>query len=78
MKRLTQQLDRLVDAGHTVIAVEHDLQVVGSSDWVIDVGPGAGDEGGRVVAEGTPREVAQARGSRTAPFLARTLGVNPK
>lgn len=75
VERLTRQLDRLVEAGHTVIAAEHDLQVVGSSDWVIDVGPGAGDEGGRIVAEGTPGDVAQVQGSRTAPYLARVLGL---
>ncbi|WP_412063053.1 excinuclease ABC subunit A [Rubrivirga sp. IMCC45206] len=72
--RLTGHLARLVDAGHTVIAVEHDLQLVVGSDWTIDVGPGAGDDGGRVVAEGTPAEVAQATGSRTAPYLADALG----
>ena len=72
--RLARQLGRLVDAGHTVIAVEHDMQLVVGSDWVIDVGPGAGDEGGQVVAQGTPQEVARARGSRTAPYLAQALG----
>ena len=50
------QLDGLVDAGNTVIVVEHDMSVVAQSDWVIDVGPGAGEEGGRVVAEGKPGE----------------------
>ncbi|GGO35945.1 excinuclease ABC subunit UvrA [Deinococcus humi] len=73
VERLARQLDRLVDAGHTVIAVEHDMQLVVGSDWVIDVGPGAGDEGGQIVAQGTPLEVAQAGGSRTAPYLARAL-----
>ena len=52
--------------GNTVVVVEHDLQVIAASDWVIDVGPGAGDEGGRVVAAGPPAEVAPAAGSRTA------------
>ncbi|GGM21443.1 excinuclease ABC subunit UvrA [Deinococcus aerophilus] len=74
VERLARQLGRLVDAGHTVIAVEHDMQLVVGSDWVIDVGPGAGDEGGQVVAQGTPDEVARARGSRTAPYLAQALG----
>ncbi len=73
VERLAGQLARLVDAGHTVIAVEHDMQLVVGSDWVIDVGPGAGDEGGQIVAQGTPREVAQAQGSRTAPYLAMAL-----
>ena len=73
VERLARQLDRLVDAGHTVITVEHDMQLVVGSDWVIDVGPGAGDEGGQLVAQGTPQEVAQTRGSRTAPYLASAL-----
>jgi excinuclease ABC subunit A len=69
VERLLVQLDRLVDAGHTVIVVEHDMRVIAGSDWVVDLGPGAGDEGGRVVAAGTPAEVARSRESRTAPFL---------
>ncbi len=73
VERLARQLDRLVEAGHTVIAVEHDMQLVVGSDWVIDVGPGAGDEGGQLVAQGAPEQVARARGSRTAPYLARAL-----
>jgi len=73
VQKLMKQLQGLVDAGNTVIVVEHDMQVVGDSDWVIDVGPGAGDEGGQVVAAGVPGEVARAPGSRTAPYLARHL-----
>jgi excinuclease ABC subunit A len=73
--KLVQQLDTLVAAGNTVLLVEHDMRVVAASDWVIDVGPGAGDEGGRIVAEGPPREVAAVRASRTAPYLARALGM---
>ncbi|MEL6616496.1 MAG: excinuclease ABC subunit A, partial [Bacteroidota bacterium] len=75
---LTRQLARLVDAGHTVITVEHDMQVVTQSDWVIDIGPGAGDEGGRIVAEGPPLAVAEAEGSRTAPYLAAALSAAPE
>jgi excinuclease ABC subunit A len=71
--RLMAQLDGLVEAGNTVIVIEHDLRVISGSDWVIDVGPGAGDEGGRVVAAGTPAEVAEATGSRTAPYLKRWM-----
>ncbi len=67
---LMAQLNRLVDAGNTVIMVEHDMQVASNSDWIIDMGPGAGDEGGSIVAQGTPSEVAQSKTSRTAPFLA--------
>jgi excinuclease ABC subunit A len=73
VETLMLQLDGLVESGNTVIVVEHDMRVVAGSDWVIDIGPGAGDEGGRIVAEGTPASVARAAGSRTAPFLARFL-----
>jgi excinuclease ABC subunit A len=71
--RLLAQLDRLVDAGNTVIMVEHTMRVVAACDWVIDIGPGAGEAGGKVVASGPPAEVAKARASRTAPYLAAFL-----
>ena len=70
VEKLMVQLQGLVDAGNTVIVVEHDMQVIAASDWVIDMGPGAGDEGGRVVVAGSPRVVAQSRESCTARFLA--------
>ena len=70
---LLRQLHRLVDAGNTVVLVEHDLDTIASADWVIDLGPGGGDEGGHVVATGTPEEVAHAEGSATAPYLAARL-----
>ena len=70
---LLRQLHRLVDAGNTVVLVEHDLDTIASVDHVIDLGPGGGDEGGRVVATGTPMEVSRATGSATAPYLARRL-----
>jgi excinuclease ABC subunit A len=73
VRKLITQLDRLVEAGNTVIVVEHDIAVIAAADWVIDVGPGAGEEGGRIVACGPPREVAKARESRTAPYLSRGL-----
>lgn len=66
---LMAQLNGLVDAGNTAILVEHDMKVASSSDWIIDIGPGAGNEGGLVVAQGPPRTVAKSRRSRTAPFL---------
>jgi excinuclease ABC subunit A len=67
------QLNRLVSAGNTVIVVEHDMRVVASSDWVIDIGPGAGEEGGRLVAQGTPEELAEMKESRTAAYLKKYL-----
>ena len=66
---LMAQLNGLVATGNTVIMVEHDMQVASNSDWIIDMGPGAGDEGGLIVAEGTPKEVANSKKSHTAPFL---------
>ncbi|MDF3200426.1 excinuclease ABC subunit UvrA [Pseudomonas sp. 1912-s] len=72
--RLLSQLNHLVEAGHTVIVVEHEMRVVAQSDWVIDIGPGAGDRGGKVVVSGTPQTVAKSKSSRTAPFLGRELG----
>jgi excinuclease ABC subunit A len=74
VERLMTQLQALVESGASVIVVEHDLHVIAGSDWVIDMGPGAGDEGGRVVIAGTPSDVARARGSRTSEYLARFLG----
>ncbi|WP_088099931.1 excinuclease ABC subunit UvrA [Xanthomonas retroflexus] len=71
--RLLVQLQRLVDAGNTVVMIEHDMRAVVQADWVIDVGPGAGAAGGTIVAKGTPQQVARAKGSRTALFLAREL-----
>jgi excinuclease ABC subunit A len=73
VERLIQQLDTLVEAGNTVILVEHDMHVIASSDWVIDMGPGAGDEGGTIIAAGTPQQIAQNKVSRTAPYLKRFL-----
>ena len=70
---LVTQLTRLVDAGHTVVIAEHNMQVAAACDYVIDLGPGAGDRGGRVVCAGTPIEVSSTPHSRTAPFLAAAL-----
>ncbi|PJJ59550.1 excinuclease ABC subunit UvrA [Hymenobacter chitinivorans] len=74
VEKLLTQLDGLVEAGNTVIVVEHDMRVVAGSDWVLDIGPGAGDEGGRIVAQGPPAAVAKVRESRTAPYLKRFQG----
>lgn len=70
VEKLIGQLNLLVDAGNTVITIEHDMHVVASSDWVIDIGPGAGKDGGQIVAEGTPVEVAKNTKSKTAKYLA--------
>jgi excinuclease ABC subunit A len=72
--KLMAQLDGLVASGNTVIVVEHDMRVVAGSDRVMDMGPGAGEEGGRVVAFGTPHEVARSKESKTAPYLRRVIG----
>ena len=71
--KLMAQLDALVSAGNSVIVVEHDMRVVAASDWVMDIGPGAGEEGGHVVVSGTPGEVAKTSASRTAAYLAPLL-----
>ncbi|GAC1666073.1 MAG: excinuclease ABC subunit UvrA [Steroidobacteraceae bacterium] len=73
VENLMVQLDALVDAGNTVIVAEHEMRVAAASDWIIDMGPGAGDEGGQVVATGTPFDVAGQTASRTAPYLASLL-----
>ncbi|MWV58977.1 excinuclease ABC subunit UvrA [Rathayibacter sp. VKM Ac-2754] len=71
--RLLGHLQHLVDAGNTVIVVEHDMRIVADADWVIDLGPGAGQAGGSIVATGTPEEVARSSASRTAPYLLEAL-----
>jgi excinuclease ABC subunit A len=67
--RLLDCFDRLLQAGHSLIVVEHDLDVLKCADWIIDLGPGAGADGGRLVAEGTPEEVAQVEASATGQWL---------
>lgn len=69
VRTLCRVLDRLVDAGHTVLVIEHHLDVIKRADWVIDLGPGAGADGGRVVAEGDPEVIAKTRGSVTGRYL---------
>jgi excinuclease ABC subunit A len=78
VRKLLSVLDRLVDAGNTVVVIEHNLDVVKTADWLIDLGPEGGDAGGEVVAVGSPEDVAADRGSHTGAFLARTLGVHPR
>lgn len=74
IKNLLNVLNRLVDAGNTVIVIEHNLDVIANSDWIIDLGPEGGDRGGQIVAEGMPREVAQVKSSATGYYLKKYLG----
>ena len=76
VEKLMAQLEALVDSGNTVIVVEHDMRVIERSDWVIDMGPGAGDEGGRIVAVGTPSDIANAKNSLTGRYLLRLRNVS--
>ena len=76
--KLMLQLDSLVATGNTVIVVEHDMRVVAACDWMIDMGPGAGHEGGRVVVAGVPARVAASASSPTAPYLASVLRVRSR
>jgi len=73
VKKLLVVLNRLVDAGNTVVVVEHHLDVIKTADWIVDLGPEGGDAGGEVVAEGTPEQVAQIDGSYTGKFLRELL-----
>jgi len=63
----------LTDAGNTVIVIEHNLDVIKTADWIVDLGPEGGDEGGRIVAQGTPEEVSQVEKSYTGQFLRQVL-----
>jgi excinuclease ABC subunit A len=76
VNKLLTVLNRLVDTGNTVVVIEHNLDVVKSSDWVIDMGPEGGFRGGTVVAEGTPEEVAEIKASYTGHYLAEILAGN--
>ena len=73
VRKLLGVLDRLVDAGNTVVVIEHNLDVIKCADWLIDLGPEGGDAGGRVVGAGTPEEVARIADSRTGEYVARAL-----
>jgi excinuclease ABC subunit A len=73
VKRLVEALQRLVDAGHTVIVIEHNLELIAEADWVIDLGPEGGGEGGQVVGVGTPETLSKNKKSHTGRFLRRLL-----
>jgi excinuclease ABC subunit A len=76
VSKLLGVLSRLVDSGNTVVVIEHNLDVIKCSDWVIDMGPEGGFRGGTVVAEGTPEDVAKVKASYTGNFLAEMLATN--
>ena len=78
VKRLLEVMHRLVDEGHTVVVIEHSLEIMAEADYLIDIGPEAGEAGGEIVACGTPEVVAMVKKSRTAPFLAERLAVQPE
>ena len=73
VKKLLEVLQRLVDRGNTVVVIEHNLDVIKTADWVIDLGPEGGDKGGRIVAKGTPEEIAQKKESATGEYLRKVL-----
>ncbi|HEY8379032.1 MAG TPA: excinuclease ABC subunit UvrA [Nannocystis sp.] len=76
IKLLLKVLDRLVDEGNTVVVIEHNLDVIKCADWIIDIGPEGGERGGRVLAAGTPAQVARVKESATGQYLARMLGMS--
>ena len=73
VRRLVEVLQRLIDAGHSVIVIEHNLDLIAEADWVIDLGPEGGAGGGRIVAEGPPEHIVRVKSSHTGRFLARLL-----
>jgi excinuclease ABC subunit A len=77
VQRLLEMLQRLVDTGNTVVVIEHNLDVIKTADYLIDLGPEGGEDGGKVVAQGTPEKVARAKGSYTGKFLAELLAAEP-
>ncbi len=77
IRMLLDVLNKLVDKGNTVIVIEHNLDVIKTADWVIDLGPEGGDQGGRIVAEGTPEQVAATKGSFTGEFLRHSIAASP-
>jgi len=73
VEKLIRVLHRLVDAGNTVVVIEHNLDVMADADWILDLGPEGGDGGGRIVAQGTPEQVATNSGSHTGQYLRQAL-----
>jgi excinuclease ABC subunit A len=77
VEKLLQVLHRLVDTGNTVLVIEHNLDVIKTADWIVDLGPEGGDRGGRIIAQGTPEQIAATAGSATGEYLARVLRGEP-
>jgi excinuclease ABC subunit A len=77
VQKLLEMLQRLVDSGNTVVVIEHNLDVIKTADYLIDLGPEGGEEGGKIVASGTPEKVARAKGSYTGRFLSELLAAEP-
>lgn len=75
MAKLLQVLWRLVDQGNTVVVIEHNLDVIAAADWVLDLGPDGGEDGGYLVAEGSPEEVSRTEGSYTGEYLRQRFSV---
>ncbi|MEO8426206.1 MAG: excinuclease ABC subunit A [Verrucomicrobiota bacterium] len=75
VRRLVEVLQRLVDAGHSVIVIEHNLDLIAEADWIVDLGPEAGDAGGQIVAEGSPEQIARNKRSHTGRFLRKVLAI---
>lgn len=73
IRQLLKVLNRLVDQGNTVVVIEHNLDVIKTADWIIDLGPEGGDQGGKIIASGTPEEVAEIKDSYTGKYLKKTL-----
>ena len=69
VRRLLDLMHRLVDSGHSVVVIEHHLDVLAEADYLIDIGPESGEAGGKIMSQGTPEQVATSKTSRTAPFL---------
>ena len=78
IKMLLAVLQRLRDAGNTVVVIEHNLDVIKTADWLIDLGPEGGDGGGRIVAQGTPEQVAMTQAGHTGRYLRQVLAATPR
>jgi excinuclease ABC subunit A len=77
VKKLLEVLHELTDQGNTIVVIEHNLEVIKTADWIVDLGPEGGDGGGEIVAAGTPEDILKVRRSYTGQFLAPVLGRKP-